>query len=327
MHYRNLGKTGLKVSTISLGAWTTYGKSIEDKKLVQQILEKALETGINFFDNADIYAKGQAERYLGKVFQVIGPPRHQLVLSSKVFNAMSDNINDRGLSRKHILESIDLSLERMQTHYLDIYFAHRYDPETPLEETVEAFSDVVRSGRAHYWGTSEWSAAQIAEAHTFAKAHGLVAPVTEQPEYSMLQHHNVEQNILPVTEPKGIGLVVWSPLAMGMLTGKYDKGIPAGSRFQNKDYADDFLNDTNVKRVKKLKKVADRLGITRAQLALAWVLRRSGVSSAITGATSVKQLEENVQAANIVLDAATLEEIEKILQLNFTLKQSPRPLR
>jgi aryl-alcohol dehydrogenase-like predicted oxidoreductase len=206
-----------------------------------------------------------------------------------------------------------MSLERMKTSYLDIYFAHRYDPETPLEETVEAFSDVVRSGRAHYWGTSEWSAAQIAEAHTFAKGNGLVAPVTEQPKYSMLQRHNVEQYILPVTETKGIGLVVWSPLAMGMLTGKYDKGIPAGSRFQDKDFAEDFLNDTNIKRVKKLKKVADRLGITRAQLALAWVLRQSGVSSAITGATSVKQLEDNVQAADVSLDVETLEEIEKNL--------------
>jgi aryl-alcohol dehydrogenase-like predicted oxidoreductase len=199
----------------------------------------------------------------------------------------------------------------MQTSYVDIYFAHRYDPETSLEETVEAFSDVVRRGRAHYWGTSEWSAAQIAEAHTFAKGNGLVAPVTEQPEYSMLQRHNVEQNILPVTEPKGIGLVVWSPLAMGMLTGKYDKGIPKGSRFQNKDFADDFLNDANSNRVKKLKKVADRLGVTRAQLALAWVLRQQGVSSAITGATTVKQLEENARATEVVLSTVTLEQIEK----------------
>lgn len=313
MNYRNLGKSGLKVSSISLGAWTTYGKSIEDKKLVQNILEKALGVGINFFDNADIYAKGQAERYLGEVFSVIGPPRHHLVLATKVFNPMSENPNDRGLSRKHVLESIDRSLERMRTAYVDIYFAHRYDPETPLEETIEAFSDVVRSGRAHYWGTSEWSAAQIAEAHTFAKANGLVAPVTEQPEYSMLQRHNVEENILPVTETKGIGLVVWSPLAMGMLTGKYDKGIPAGSRFQNKELADDFLNDTNVKRVKRLKHIATGLGVSRAQLALAWVLRQRGVSSAITGATSVNQLEENARAADITLDATTLEKIEASL--------------
>lgn len=314
MQYRRLGNTGMKVSEVSLGAWTTYGDSVEDQKLIGNIVEKALEAGINFFDNADIYARGKGETFMSEALWQTGVERHHLVLSSKVFWDMSENVNDRGLSRKHILESIDRSLERMQTDYLDIYFAHRYDKETPLEETVEAFSDVVRSGRAHYWGTSEWNAAQLAEAHTFAKANGLVAPVTEQPQYSMLWRERVEEQILPVTEPKGIGLVVWSPLAQGMLTGKYDEGIPEGSRFANHEqFAERLLTEDNSRRVKALGPVADELGISRAQLALAWVLRQPGVSSVITGATKVSQLEDNVKATEVELTGAQLEQIDDIL--------------
>ncbi|MDF1522778.1 MAG: aldo/keto reductase [Trueperaceae bacterium] len=314
MNYRRLGRTGMKVSAVSLGAWTTYGGSVQDKQLITDIVAKAFEKGVNFFDNADAYARGAGETFMGEVFADLAIPRHQLVLSTKVFWPMSDGVNDRGLSRKHVLESIDLSLERLQTDYVDLYFAHRYDPETPMEEIVDAFSDVVRSGRAHYWGTSEWTPAQIAEAHTYATANGLVAPVTEQPQYSMLYRERVEEQVLPTTEPKGIGLVVWSPLAMGMLTGKYDDGVPAGSRFADNDgFRERFLTEANVAKVKALKPIADELGITRAQLALAWVLRQSGVSSVITGATKVAQIEETVAAAEVVLDAATLERIDRTL--------------
>jgi len=312
MQYRQLGKSGIKVSTVSLGAWTTYGGSVEDKKLIANIIEKAIEGGVNFFDNADMYAKGKAETFLGEILKDY--PRHHLVLSSKVFWPMTENVNDRGLSRKHVLESIDMSLERMQTDYVDLYFAHRYDPDVPMDEIVEAFSDVVRSGKALYWGTSEWSAAEIAEAHTFAKANGLVAPVTEQPQYSMLHRDRVEEQILPVTHPKGIGLVVWSPLAMGMLTGKYDDGIPEGSRFANLErFKDNFFTEANVRRVKALKTIADELGITRAQLALAWVLRQPGVSSVITGATKVSQIEDNMAAAEVELSEAHITKIDEIL--------------
>ena len=314
MRYRRLGRSGMKVSSVSLGAWTTYGESVQDKALTRDIVAKAFEGGVTFFDNADAYARGQGESVLGEVFEDLAIPRHHLVLSSKVYWPMSANVNDRGLSRKHVLESIDMSLERMRSDYVDIYFAHRYDVETPLEEIVEAFSDVVRSGRAHYWGTSEWSAVQIAEAHTYAQANGLVAPVTEQPEYSMLQRERVESEILPVTEPKGIGLVVWSPLAMGMLTGKYDEGLPEGSRFAaSEGFRKKFFNDANVARIKALKAVADDLGISRAQLALAWTLRQSNVASVITGATKVEQLVDNLAAAEVDLDAATLERIDAIL--------------
>lgn len=314
MNYRRLGRAGMKVSTVSLGAWTTYGGSVQDKKLITQIVEKALEAGVNFFDNADIYATGAGETFMGEILADIGVARHQLVLSSKVFWPMSEGVNDRGLSRKHVLESIDLSLDRMQLDYLDVYFAHRYDPETPMEEIVEAFSDVVRSGKSHYWGTSEWSAAQIAEAHTYATAHGLVAPVTEQPRYSMLARERVETEILPVTENKGIGLVVFSPLAMGMLTGKYDDGLPAGSRLtENENFRKSVLTEANARKVKALKPLADELGLTRAQLALAWVLRQPGVSSVITGATQVAQIEETVKAAGVELAPEVLSRIDELL--------------
>lgn len=314
MHYRRLGNTGLKVSAISLGAWTTYGGSVKDQLLITRITERALEHGINFFDNADVYAGGEAERVMAQAYRDIGVARHRLVLSTKVYWPMSDDVNDRGLSRKHVLESIDRSLERMQTDYVDIYFAHRYDPETPLEEIVEAFSDVVKSGRALYWGTSEWSAVQLAEALTLAKGQGLVPPVVEQPQYSMLVRTRVEAEILPVTRAKGIGLVVWSPLAQGMLTGKYDDGIPQGSRFAGyEEFGKHFLTEENRVKVKALKAVADDLGITRAQLALAWVLREPGVSSVITGATRLEQLEENVKAAEVTLTPEVLQRIETIL--------------
>lgn len=314
MNYRRLGNSGMKVSQVSLGAWTTYGDSVQDRKVITEIVEKALEGGVNFFDNADAYARGEGERFMTGVLHDIGAPRHTLVLSSKVFWPMSDDVNDRGLSRKHVMESIDRSLDRMNEDYLDIYFAHRHDPETPMAEIVETFSDIVRSGRAHYWGTSEWSAAQLAEAHTFAVANGLVAPAVEQPHYSMLHRRRVEERILPVTEPKGVGLVVWSPLAQGMLTGKYDDGIPEGSRFaENETMASRFLTEENRQKVVALRDVASDLGVSRAQLALAWVLRQPGVSSVITGATKVEQIEENLVAGELTLSPSTLERIEAIL--------------
>lgn len=315
MKYRRLGRAGIQVSTVSLGAWTTYGGSVQDKRLVTDIVAAAYEAGVNFFDNADAYARGAGETIMGEAFADLAIPRHQLVLSTKVFWPMSDGVNDKGLSRKHVLESIDLSLERMQTDYVDLYFAHRFDPETPMEEIVEAFSDVVRSGRALYWGTSEWSAAEIAEAHTYAKAHGLVAPVVEQPQYSMLHRQRVEEQILPVTEAKGMGLVVWSPLAMGMLTGKYDDGLPEGSRLAaNEGFRSRLFTDENVARVRALAPIAQDLGVTRAQLALAWPLRRHGVSSVITGATRVEQIQETVQAAELALDDAVLARIDAALE-------------
>lgn len=312
MKYRRLGNSGLKISAISLGAWTTYGQTVEEQQTVHDIVAKAFELGINFFDNADVYAKGAAERMMGEALAALDVPRHHYVLSSKVYWPMSEVVTDSGLSRKHIMESIDNSLERLGTDYLDIYFAHRYDAETPLEETVEAFSDVVRSGRTHYWGTSMWTPAQIARAHTFARSNGLVAPVTEQPQYSLLARERVAEQVAPATEDLGVGLVVFSPLAQGMLTGKYDDGVPDDSRFANLPrFGERLLTDENATKVRALAPIAEMLGISRAQLALAWLLHQPGVSSVITGATRVSQVEENVAAAAVELDDETLQRIDE----------------
>ncbi len=311
MEFRSLGKSGLKVSEVALGGWETYGAGINEEQMVREIVSKAYEQGVNFFDQADVYARGRSEELMGKVLKEF--PRHTLVISSKVFWPMSDNVNDRGLSRKHILESINGSLKRLDTEYLDLYFAHRYDPDVPMEEIVMAFDQVIRDGKALYWGTSMWPAARIAQAVEFAKANGFHAPITEQPEYSLLRRERVEKEILPYTESAGIGLVVWSPLAMGLLTGKYDNGKPEGARLTEKEnWGKNFLTEENIQKVRELKPIADNLGITRAQLALAWLLRQKGVSSVITGATKVSQIEDTVKAAGVRLSPEVLNKIEAI---------------
>jgi voltage-dependent potassium channel beta subunit len=313
MEFRNVGKSGLKVSEIALGGWETYGISDDASKMVKDIVHAAYDAGVNYFDQADVYARGRSEELMGAVLQDF--PRHTLVIASKVFWPMSDHVNDRGLSRKHVLESIDGTLRRLGTDYLDIYFAHRYDPNVPMEEIVMAFDQVIRDGKALYWGTSMWPAARIAEAIGFARAHGLHAPITEQPEYSMIHRDRVEKEILPFTEGAGVGLVVWSPLAMGLLTGKYDQGRPEGARLTEKEqWAKNFLTEENIQKVRDLKPIADDLGITRAQLALAWLLRQKGVSSVITGATKVSQIQDTVKAAGVKLDEDVQRRIEEILQ-------------
>ena len=312
MQYRRLGDAGMKVSTVSLGGWINYGEGKVAEGEAKHIVEKAYESGINFFDIADIYGRGEAEKQIGAILKQF--PRHTLVISSKVFFPMSDDINDRGLSRKHIIESIDKTLERIGTDYIDIYFCHRPDPETPIRETAQAMHDLINKGKVLYWGTSEWEAHQITEAHAICERFGWHLPKTEQPQYSMLYRERVEEQILPATDSRGIGLVVWSPLAMGMLTGKYDDGVPEDSRFSREDWAKQrFMNDANAARVRKLKAIADDLGITRAQLALAWVLRNPGVSSVITGATKITQVEDNMKAAEIELSSEHVEQIEAIL--------------
>lgn len=313
MRYRKLGQWGLKVSEISLGAWVTYGDVVQDLEHIKAITRIAYEGGINFFDNADVYAKGLAEELMSKAL-LEQFPRHELVLSSKVFWPTSDDANGRGLSRKHVRESLERSLKRMGTEYLDLYFCHRYDPEVPMEEIVSTLSNLVDRGLVLYWGTSEWPAARIVEAVQFARNNGLHPPAVEQPQYSMLYRERVEQEILPETERFGMGMVVWSPLAMGMLTGRYDKGIPKDSRFERyPQFGNRFLTNENVKKVKALGKVAAELGLTRSQLALAWVLRQKGVSSAITGATKPEQLEESLGAAGVDLPPEAVDKIEKIL--------------
>lgn len=311
MQYRRLGDAGMKVSAVSLGGWINFGASRMPGTSAREIVTAAYEQGINFYDLADIYAMGEAEEQMGKILKDF--PRHSLVISTKVFQRMSPEINDAGLSRKHIMESIDKSLHRLGADYIDIYFCHRPDPETPILETARAMDDLIHQGKVLYWGTSEWNAAQLVEAHAVCERYNLFPPKVEQPEYSLLHRLRVEQEILPVTEPRGIGLVVWSPLAQGMLTGKYDEGIPEDSRFAKQEWGRErFIQDDLVARVRQLKPIAEELQLTRSQVALAWVLRQPGVSSVITGATRVDQVTDNVKAADVTLSTDTLAQLDDI---------------
>ena len=309
MKYRNMGRTGLKLSEISLGGWLTFGGSVDDKTAFA-CLDAAVEHGVNFIDLADIYARGNAERVFGQWLK--GKRRSDFVISSKVYWPMSDNINDRGLSRKHIMESVESSLNRLGTDYLDLYFCHRYDTDTPLEEVVRAMSDLVQQGKVLYWGTSVWEADQIEGAADLARQWLGYQPFVEQPRYNMLDRH-IEESIIPTCVEQGLGLVVWSPLAQGVLTTKYLDGVPLGARATYSEWIKQDLTDENIERVKKLLVIAADLGLTMAQLALAWILRRPEISSVITGASRPEQVVENVRASGVGLDDDVLVEIEKIL--------------
>ena len=313
MEYRRLGRAGMKVSAVSLGAWITYGGTVEDDTAAQ-CLRAAIEQGINFIDVADIYAKGRAEEVVGRV--VKDYTRSDLVISSKAYWPMSDNVNDRGLSRKHLMESCEKSLKRLGTDYLDIYFCHRYDPNTPVEEAVRAMDDLVRQGKVLYWGTSVWNAAQLEDAVGTARLYNCHLPQTEQPRYNMLDRH-IEPEIMPIAAKHGIGIVVWSPLAQGILTGKYNDGIPADTRAggggQSEQEIREELTEETLPKLKKLGAFAAQLGVSMSQLALAWCLRRPEVSSVITGASRPQQVYDNVKAAEIKLSATELAKIEEIL--------------
>jgi voltage-dependent potassium channel beta subunit len=309
MKYRRLGQAGMKVSAIGLGGWTTFGESIKDGALAKEIITTGYEKGINFFDIADAYARGEAVRQMGSVLAQF--PRHTLVISSKLYWPMSEEVNDRGLSRKHIMESVHKSLKRIGTDYLDIYFCHRYDADTPLEEVARAMDDLIHQGKVLYWGTSEWSGAQIAAVVGTARQYNLYPPQVEQPQYNLLVRERVEKEILPVVLANGIGLTTFSPLATGLLSGKYDDGLPEGSRLARESgLRDRWYSEKPVGQVRKLAPIAEELGINRAQLALAWLLHKPGVSSVITGATTRLQLENNVQAVDITLSAEIMTRIE-----------------
>ena len=313
MQYRRLGDAGMKVSAVSLGAWITYGGSVDDTTAVD-CLRTAVEQGINFIDTADVYENGQAETVVGGFLKT--QKRSELVISSKCYWPMSESVNDRGLSRKHIMESCEASLKRLGTDYLDIYFCHRHDAETPTEETVRAMDDLVHQGKVLYWGTSVWSAVQLEAAVGTAQRVNGYAPKSEQPRYNMLDRH-IEAEIVPTCRKHGIGIVVFSPLAQGLLTGKYNDGIPADSRgVKNgklEEWAQRTLTPENVARLKQIGEVAQDLGVSMGQLALAWCLRLPEISSVITGATRPQQVIDNARAGEIALDAETLSRIEAIL--------------
>ncbi len=309
MNYRNIGKSGIKVSEIAIGGWLTYGGTV-DLKQTTPIIHKAIECGINYIDLADIYAKGKAEEIIGTIIKDFDRP--DLVLSSKVFWPMTDNINNRGLSRKHIMESVEKTLKRLNTDYLDLYFCHRYDPEVGTEEIVRAMDDLVHQGKILYWGTSVWRADKIERIAGAAQQFNCYSPIVEQPRYNMLDRH-IEIDVMASCKHHGIGLTVWSPLAQGFLTGKYNDSVPEDSRGGTSNWLKGDLTEENIAKCKKLSELAKSHKITLSQMALAWILRRKEISCAIIGATKTAQIEDNVKASDIRLDKETLNEIEKIL--------------
>jgi voltage-dependent potassium channel beta subunit len=318
MEYRKLGKTGLKVSALSLGSWLTFGNQISDET-AKELMHAAYDHGINFFDNAEGYAKGQSEIVMGNILKASGWERDSFIVSSKVFfGAGGTKPNQIGLSRKRITEACHAALNRLQVDHLDLYFCHRHDPEAPVEETVWSMHNLVQQGKILYWGTSEWSAQQITEAHLIAKQHHLIGPVVEQPQYNMFHRFRVEHDYLDLYNGLGLGTTVWSPLASGLLTGKYSNGIPEDARLKmdNLNWLKELaLTEEKLNKVKKLQSVADKLHLSLAQLSIIWCLSNPHVSTVILGASKVPQFTENLKAIEMqsLLTAEIKEEIEKIL--------------
>ncbi|MFX1484221.1 MAG: aldo/keto reductase family protein [Promethearchaeota archaeon] len=311
MRYRKVGKSGLKVSEVSLGSWLTYGGTVENE-VAKRCMATALENGVNFIDSAEAYAGGKAEEVIAQFLRDENVSRRNLVISSKVFWPTSEDITDWGNSRKNVMNAIDGTLERLNLDYIDIYFLHRYDYTTPVKETVMVMDDLIRAGKVHYWGTSAWTAAQLERANAVAKELRAHAPVAEQPLYNMFSRF-IELEIMSVTKTHGMGLTVFSPLAQGLLTGKYNDGIPEGSRGATSSVMNRYLVEENIAKVRKLSEIASGLDITTGQLALAWILRRPEVSTALVGATRPEHVIENVQASDINLSKDTVDQVENIL--------------
>ena len=319
MEYRRLGKAGLQVSALSLGSWLTFGNQIPDI-LAEQLMHLAYKNGVNFFDNAETYAGGKSEMVMGNILKKSGWGRDTFVVSSKVFWG-GKLPNQIGLSRKHVVEACHAAMRRLQVDYLDLYYAHRPDHITPMEETVRAFTDLIQQGKVLYWGTSEWSAQQIQEAIAVARQYNLVPPVVEQPQYNLFHRERVEAEYADLyTTPTGLGTTIWSPLASGLLTGKYQKATPEESRIaaHNTNWVfrgTDAENKARVEKVDKLIKLATELGTSVTLLSLAWCLKNPNVSSVILGASKIVQLEENLKAVAVqqLLTPDVLEAIEGIM--------------
>lgn len=319
MEYRYLGASGLKVSALSFGAWVTFGNQM-DIEPAYQCMKAAYDSGVNFFDNAEVYADGMAEEIMGKVFKKAGWKRSDLVVSTKIFWG-GKGPNDKGLSRKHIIEGTDAALKRLDLEYVDLLFCHRPDLHTPIEETVRAMNHVINQGKAFYWGTSEWSALQLQEAYRVARREHLIPPTMEQPQYNMFTRDKVEKEYAPLYKEMGLGTTIWSPLASGVLTGKYNDGIPDNSRMSLPGYEwlkNLYESEDGRQRIEKTRQMtglASELGISMAELALAWCLKNPNVSTVITGASKVSQVEQNMKALDNVekLDSEVMQKIESIL--------------
>lgn len=318
MEYRYLGKSGLKVSALSFGSWVTFGNQLNVDTALES-MRAAYEAGVNFFDNAEVYAAGQSETIMGEAFKKAGWKRSDLVVSTKIFWGGSGP-NDRGLSRKHILEGTDAALKRLQLDYVDLIFCHRPDIHTPIEETVRAMTHLINQGKAFYWGTSEWSAQQLQEAITIAQREHLIAPTMEQPEYNMFHRERVELEYAPLYE-QGLGTTIWSPLASGLLTGKYNDGIPEDSRMNVQGFEwlrkrfESEEGQQKLAKVRELTGIAKELDMPMAGLALAWCLKNPHVSTVITGASRVEQVYENMKALDYVsrLSDDVMQKIEEVL--------------
>jgi len=318
MQYQRLGKSGLQVSRLSLGSWLTFGKQIDDK-VAEKMMGLAYDRGVNFFDNAEIYARGKSETVMGKIFKKMKWERSSFIVSSKVFfGDGGKKPNQTGLSRKHVFEACDAALKRLQVDYLDLYFCHRPDKNTPIEETVLAMNHLIQQGKVLYWGTSEWSAQEIMEAHMVAKDYKLIGPTMEQPQYNMFHRRRVEVEYARIYETVGLGTTIWSPLGSGVLTNKYLDKFPEGTRLSIEGLEwlkDRSLTPERLEKVRKISKIAAELNTSTPKLAIAWCLKNPNVSSVILGASKVKQLEETLSSLDVVplLTDEVMAEIESVL--------------
>jgi voltage-dependent potassium channel beta subunit len=320
MEYRKLGKSGLKVSALSFGSWVTFSNQVSLKPAMD-MMAYAYENGINFFDNAEVYAEGESEKIMGEVIKKLNWSRDTFIVSSKVFWG-GQKPTQLGLSRKHTFDACHAALKRLQVDYLDLYFCHRPDIETPIEETVWAMNDLIRQGKIMYWGTSEWEARQLNEAYEIAEKLNLIGPTMEQPEYNMFNRYKVEEEFGGLYSEYGLGTTIWSPLASGLLTGKYSEGIPKDSRANIKGYGwlkekfESTEGQTKIKKVNQLKKIADDLNITLPQMSIAWCMKNPNVSTVILGASKIEQLKENMKAFDAYpkLAESVMKEIDKVLK-------------
>lgn len=328
MEYRRLGKSGLQLSVLSFGSWVSFSKQINDK-VADELMGIAYDKGVNFFDNAEVYALGESEKMMGRVLKKKKWERSSYTVSSKAFfgwRGANNKPNQTGCSRKHLLEACNEALQRLQVDYLDLFFCHRPDKKTPIEETVWAMNHLIQQGKIMYWGTSEWSGVEIMEAHRVAEKLRLIGPAMEQPQYNLFEREKVEKDFLEIYKHAGLGTTIWSPLASGLLTGKYNNGIPKGSRFALEGFGwlkERWVMEDKLKKVKKLSELAAKLNASTASLSIAWCIKNPHVSTAILGATRKAQLLDNLKALDVVplLTSDVMEKIETIMKTKPALPE------